>query len=294
MTAAEEGVLLLCCRLGDPDSKPLSMAQFRELGLRVRASRMDGSPLADLTQHQLEALGYNDAQARQILGLLDRQTQLHHYLSQGQRLGIEAVTRISPAYPRRVTLQQKLSATPVLFTLGDLSLLDRPSVAVIGSRKLFPENEAFAQRAGRLAAEEGLVLVSGNAPGADQTAQNACLEAGGSCIIIAADRLMDHTMHERILYISEDGYDLSFSPFRALHRNALIHIQGDRTLAVQCSYGKGGTWEGCLDNLRHGWSPLFVFDDGTQGTRALIERSATGIKQLTSISALTPAQVSLF
>ena len=81
---------------------------------------------------------------------------------------------------------------------------------------------------------------------------------------------------------------------RALHRNALIHMQGDRTIAVQCTHGKGGTWAGCLDNLRHGWSPLFVFQDSSPAMAALMEQGATGIKQLTTISGLTPTQISLF
>ena len=294
MTAAEEGVLLLCCQLGDRDSRPLTMAQFRDLGLRVRTAVPGGDPLAELTVSDLQQLGYDAAQAARIVGLLDRREQLSAYLAQGERCGSVPVTRVSPAYPRRVSRQMQLSSTPVLFAMGDLTLLAEASVAVVGSRKLLPENEAFAKLVGRKAAEERLLLISGNAPGADRTAQEACLAAGGSCIVFVADRLMDHVPHPRILYISEDGYDLPFSAARALHRNALIHIQGDRTIAVQCTHGKGGTWEGCLGNLRHSWSPLFVFDDGSQGVRALMERGAAGVRTLGRIRDLEPPQVYLF
>ena len=292
MTAAEEGVLLLCCLLGDTGSRPLTMAQFRELGQRVRACRPAGDPLADLSASLLHQLGYDDAQASRILGLLERQDRLTAYLAQGERHGIAPIVRTSSAYPIRLSQKLGLSVTPVLFAMGDASLLDRPSVAVVGSRKLLPENEAFARSVGRMAAGEGLVLVSGNAPGADQTAQNACLEAGGACIVFAADRLMDHVPHPRILYISEDGYDLPFSPARALHRNALIHIQGDRAIAVQCTYGSGGTWQGCLENLRKNWSSLFVFDDGSPAMHTLIEQGAAGVTSLTCIRDLRPMQAS--
>ena len=104
----------------------------------------------------------------------------------------------------------------------------------------------------------------------------------------------DRPAHPRILYISEDGYDLPFFPARALHRNSLIHIQGDKTIAAQCTYGKGGTWEGCLDNLKHGWSPLFVFDDGSKGSQSLIEQGATAVKELLSIQTLQAPQLSIF
>lgn len=294
MTAAEEGVLLLCCRLGDPDCKPLTTAQFRELGLRVRAAIPDSDPLSELSLRDLIRLGYTAEESTRILCLLERKRQLSDYLSEGERKGIVPLTRISSDYPQRISRARKFSAPPVLFASGDLSLLAQPSVAVVGSRQLHPENEAFAVQAGRTAAKEGLVLVSGNAHGADRTAQNACLEAGGSCIVFTADRLMDHRPQEHMLYLSEDGYDLSFSAYRALHRNSLIHIQGDKTIAAQCTYGKGGTWEGSLDNLKHSWSPLFVFDDSSSGAQALIERGATGVKTLSSVLELTPSQISFF
>ena len=294
MTAAEEGVLLLCTRLGSDAAKPLTMAQFRELGLRVRAAMPAGDPIRDLTVRDLLELGYSPEDARHIVGLLDRQTPLTAYLAAGERLGIVPVTRVSPAYPLRISKKRQFSAPPVLFARGDLSLLEQPSVAVVGSRQLRPENVDFAKQAGRIAAKEGLVLVSGNAAGADRTAQDACLNAGGSCVVFVADQLVDHAPHPRILYLSEDGFDLPFSPARALHRNGLIHMQGDKVIAVQCTYGKGGTWEGSLDNLRHGWSPLFAFEDGSRGANALIERGATAIRTLTSVRELTPAQMTLF
>lgn len=294
MTAAEEGVLLLCCRLGDPDARPLTMAQFRELGLRVRACGQLEDPLAQLRQKDLTVLGYSAEQAQRIIHLLDREPLLRRYLAQAERLGIVPLTRLSPAYPRQVRLKKQLSCPPVLFARGDLSLLERPCVAAVGSRQLMPENEVFARCVGHAAAQEQLVLVSGNAMGADQTAQTACLNHGGSCIVFLADRLTDHPLYPGILYISEDGFDLPFSPARALHRNALIHMQPDKTIAIQCTYGKGGTWEGCLDNLRHNWSSLFVFEDGSQGCQALMERGAVGIRRLTSIQGLAPLQTSLF
>ena len=294
MTAAEEGVLLLCCQLGDPGCKPLTMARFRELGLRVRASNISESPFSELTEKFLCQLNYSLQDAAHIVSLLCREKQLHNYLSQAEKNDIHTITRISAEYPRRISHHRKFSSPPVLFAKGDLSLLDQPSVAVIGSRQLMPENQAFAEAIGTLAALEHMVLVSGGAVGADQTAQNACLLAGGRCIIFVPDRLIDHPVPPGCLYISEGGYDLPFSPARALYRNQLIHMQGDKTIAVQCTYGKGGTWEGCMENLRHSWSPLFVYDDGSKGCTALMERGATGIQIPDSLHTLSANQISLF
>lgn len=294
MTRAEEGVLLLCCSLGQTDCKPLTMPQFRELGLRVRASVRSGDGLREVSVSDLRNLNYDEEQAQRIVRLLDRERQLVSYLRAGEARGIYPVTRLSAAYPIRIVGNRHLSSPPVLFCMGDASLFAEPSVAVVGSRQLRPDNEAFAKKAGELAAREGLTLVSGGAVGADTAAQEACLSHGGSTIIFLPDRLLERKPENRVLYCVEDGYDLPFLPQRALRRNALIHMQGQRTLAAQCTYGSGGTWQGCLDNLKHGWSPLFVFDDGSDGAKALMERGATGVHTLESIHNLAGDQTSLF
>ena len=63
-------------------------------------------------------------------------------------------------------------------------------------------------------------------------------------------------------------------------------------LKQRAGFGKGGTWSGSLDNLQHEYSPLFVFDDGSEGARALCARGATPVQSLTSLQAPTPAQLS--
>ena len=274
MTAAEEGVLLLCCRLGDQNCKPLTMPQFRELGHWVRAGFSGEDPLRQLRSSDLTALGYEENRADEILRLLDRDDQLLDYLHRAEDLNIHPITRFSDHYPRKLNAALGFSAPPVLFYLGDPSMLSRPSVAVVGSRRLHPENEAFTRAVGWYLARTGRVLVSGGARGADQAAQNACLSQGGSAVIFVADRLADHASAANTLYLSADGFELPFSIPRALSRNKLIHIQSQKSLAVQCTHGTGGTWQGCMENLKHKWSPLYVFNDGSQGSIALIAQGA--------------------
>ena len=283
MTAAEEGVLLLCCRLGDPNCKPLTLPQFRELGHRVRAGLSGEDPLRQLRSSDLTALGYEENRADEILRLLDRDDQLLDYLHRAEDLNIHPVTRLSPDYPEAIGRALGFSAPPVLFCRGDLSLLSRPSVAVVGSRHLFPENEFFARAVGQHLARTGLTLVSGGAMGADRTVQDTCLAHGGSAVIFVADRLAEHKQEANTLFLSADGFDVPFSVPRALSRNKLIHIHGQKALAVQCSHGTGGTWQGCMENLKHRWSPLYTFNDGSPGSIALIAHGAKPISQPTEI-----------
>lgn len=294
MTGAELCLVLLCCPLGDPNAHPLTPAQFRDLGKQVRLMGLAGDAQQGLTSSVLQSMRCPEALSDQILMLLNREPRLRRYLRSAEARGISLLTRISPHYPTALAAKLRFDAPRTLFCLGDISLLERPAVALVGSRQLRPENEAFARRAGTLAAREGLTLITGGAVGADQVALSACLEAGGTAVVYVADCLTRYTYNASCLYVSADGYDLPFSPARALNRNAFIHAHGAKTLAAQCTLGSGGTWHGCLQNLRRQWSELYVFDDSSDGSAALLARGAAPVQALDSIRALTPRQDSLF
>ena len=80
-----------------------------------------------------------------------------------------------------------------------------------------------------------------------------------------------------MLLLSEEGFDLEFSAQRALSRNRCIHALGISAIAAQCSLQTGGTWDGSVKNLRFGWSPLCVFDDGSKSAHLLTEMGAAKI-----------------
>lgn len=287
MTGAERGFLLLCCHLGDQHRRPLTVAQFRKLSRRVRdAEKAPGD--RELEISDLIALGYGRPEAAHILELFAGEALLDRYLARGAKYGCVPLTPLSPGYPRRLWEALGDDAPACLWARGDLSLLEIPGIALVGSRDLRPENRRFAHRTGLEAAGQALTLISGNARGADRTAQDAALASGGAVISILADRLTDHVPAERILYLSEEGYDLEFSAQRALSRNRCIHALGFAAIAAQCSLRMGGTWDGSVKNLRHGWSPLYVFDDGSESAALLEQMGAVklGLEDLKDLRAL--------
>ena len=276
MTGAERGFLLLCCHLGDPQRRPLTVAQFRKLARRVRSS--EKAPVErELEISDLTALGYSKAEAAHILALFAGEELLEHYLSKASKYGCVPLTWLTPGYPQRILEALGDDAPACLWARGDLSLLERPGIALVGSRELGPQNAAFARQTGTEAAEQGLVLISGNARGADRTAQSAAIAAGGAVISIVAGLLTDHIPTRKMLYLSEEGFDLEFSAQRALSRNRCIHALGNAAIAAQCSLRIGGTWDGSVKNLRFGWSPLYIFDDGSESAQLLEQMGAVKI-----------------
>ena len=271
----------------------LSLAQARELSRRARAAGIgEEDPLRDVTVKDVRRLGYSEYEAGHIVSLLGRERQLDGYLLAAEKADVAVITRLDARFPQRLREQLGARCPAALFCRGDLRLLQRPCISVVGSRHLASPGAQFAAQAGRLAAREGFTLCSGDAMGADRTAQEACLRGGGSVLIFPATELVYCPARENVLYAAEGGFELGFSAQRALGRNRFIHAMGEKTLVAQTGFGKGGTWSGSLDNLQHEYSPLFVLDDGSEGAQALCARGATPVQALTSLQALTPAQLS--
>jgi len=283
----QQGFLLLTAYLGDPNRKPLTVAQFAALTQQARTTAKPGQQ-REMTEEDLIALGCDRAFARRVLKLLSQKEQLEWYLEKARQGDIVPVTRVDETYPQQLRKCLGVRAPGTLWARGELSLLEKPLIALVGSRELNPENRRFARELGRQVALQGFCLVSGNARGADRQAQESCLEHGGNVISVVADALEKVTPQSGVLYLSEDGFDLPFSPQRALSRNRIIHSLGQKTFVAQCSNGSGGTWDGTTKNLYNGWSPVFCFDDGSPAFRELTQMGATPVTcdQLKNLSDL--------
>ena len=80
MRQTERGLMLLCLPLGDTLAGALSLAQARELSKRARAIGIgEDDPLREVTQKDVQRLGYSEAEAAHIVALLNRERQLDGY-----------------------------------------------------------------------------------------------------------------------------------------------------------------------------------------------------------------------
>lgn len=292
MTRLDEGFLLLTSHLGDPSRKPLTVAQLRELVKRIEILD-DVQKNEELTPRHLIRIGYDRPMAEHIVELLDDDLRLTLYAERAKQAGCVPVTRASVEYPGVLRMRLGNESPGCLWLKGDPEILKLPRIGLVGSRELRTPNRRFAREAGRQAAKQGMVLVSGNARGADREAQTACLEAGGMVISVVADSLAEHSRKDNVLYLSEEDFDVPFTAQRALLRNRVIHALGSITLAAQCSYRKGGTWDGSTRNLRHRWSPLFCFRDGSEAVRELEQQGAAliDLEDLSDLSALEQNEI---
>ena len=87
-------------------------------------------------------------------------------------------------FPSMIAQEDSVRAD-TLFVYGSLDVFDCDTVSIIGARRATPYGIAIAEMAGRIAAESGIVVVSGGALGCDHAASRAALDAGGRTIIVS-------------------------------------------------------------------------------------------------------------
>jgi hypothetical protein len=73
---------------------------------------------------------------------------------------------------------------PQIHAVGDLSLVDRPRIAIVGARKASTEGRRRAAQLARDLAKAGVVVVSGLAEGIDYAAHTSAIDHGGKTIAV--------------------------------------------------------------------------------------------------------------
>lgn len=160
-------------------------------------------------------------------------------------------TIIASADPRFPALLRTLpDPPPVLYTVGDASLLARGQVAIVGSRSATVPGLRHSRRFARELAEAGVVITSGLALGIDGEAHSGALDAPlGLTIAVMAtgpDRIYP-ARHRRLAHrIADHGLLVALwpvgTPSRAGHfpaRNRVISGLALGTLVVEASIPSG-------------------------------------------------------
>jgi DNA processing protein len=150
--------------------------------LTGRLLRQFGSPervfRASLTE--LEACRLPAATAQAVFSKESFQTAKKE-LAEVRRLGCQLLNWGEPEYPPR--LLQIYDPPPLLYVRGDVGVLGRHGVSVVGTRRPTPYGNQITERLAKEIAERGLVIVSGLARGIDSSAhKGACAAPRGATI----------------------------------------------------------------------------------------------------------------
>src|SRR5215467_5640908 len=102
-------------------------------------------------------------------------------LAQVQAAGARLLPWDEPEYPER--LREIYDPPPLLYTLGNIELLRRPSIAIVGTRRPTPYGNQVAEKLAKDLADRGLTIVSGLARGIDASAHRGALNSNTGATI---------------------------------------------------------------------------------------------------------------
>lgn len=102
-------------------------------------------------------------------------------LEAAHKIGASIVFTIEPGYPP--LLAHVDAPPPAIYVKGDLALLDRPAIAVVGSRQASAAGITLAKRFAGDLGRRGLVTVSGLARGIDAAVHDASLPTGTIAVL---------------------------------------------------------------------------------------------------------------
>lgn len=140
---------------------------------------------------------------------------------------------------------------PLLYAVGRVELLQRPALAIVGSRNATKQGEANAAGFAAALARSGLTIVSGLALGIDAAAHRGALDAGSDASTIAvvgtgvdvvypaSNRVLTQRIREHGLVVSEFAPGTPGIPANFPRRNRIIAGLAHGVLVVEAAQRSG-------------------------------------------------------
>ena len=219
-------------------------------------------------------------------------------LKAARSAGATLVAQGTAAYPD--ALDALTAAPPFLWSLGDITLLQKPAIAMVGARNASSLGTRMARALARQLGEAGYVVTSGLARGIDAAAHLAALEtgtiavqAGGVDVIYPAENAtLADDMATRGLRLSEQPMGLQPMARHFPARNRIISGLSQATIVVEAA-AKSGSLITARDALDIGRDVLAVpghpMDARASGCNMLIRDGATLVRNAADVlEALAP------
>jgi DNA processing protein len=149
--------------------------------LKAAQTLRDVSRLFQLSLTELESLNFPAPSAQFLFSGKARVEAEQELKRVGEQRGT-ILTYEDAEYPER--LREIFDPPPVLWALGDVRLLARPAIAIVGTRHPTPYGLGMAEVLARDLAGRRLVILSGMARGIDTAAHRGALAANGSTVAV--------------------------------------------------------------------------------------------------------------
>lgn len=205
-------------------------------------------------------------------------------------------------YPKLLKENLKFNAPTVIYTKGNKSLLQEPSIAIVGSRSADVMSLSFTDNIAKSATRNNKVVVSGFAKGVDRQALDSAVGTNGKSIIVLPQGIMTfgsgfkqyfkHIVQGRVLVMSSFAPKAPWSVEFAMARNPIIYGMASEIFVAQ-SDEKGGTWSGVIDGLRKKRSIYVRYPEKNEknANLLLIQNGASAVDISGNILSLSPEEL---
>lgn len=248
-----------------------------------------------------ELVGLNDVEKSQFEEAKKQLANNSFLVEELMAQGYDILPITHKDYPKLLKDNLKFNAPTVIYTKGNKSLLQSPSIAIVGSRNADAKSLSFTDSIAKKAAVEEKVVVSGFAKGVDRQALDSALIANGKSIIVLPQGIMTfgsgfkqyfkHIAQGKVLVMSSFAPKAPWSVEFAMSRNPIIYGMASEIFVAQ-SDDKGGTWAGVIDGLRKN-RPIYVRYPEKNEKNAnllLIQKGASAVDALGKTLSLNPEE----
>ena len=232
-----------------PNESPTSLClEFDRLDIVALTTIEDFGPTTareHLARIRLDGRPLDDGLAPGVLA--EARAAAKRHFAAAARVGARCVIDGDVDYPPAL---RDLASVPMhVWAMGDLSVLDGLTVAIVGTRELTSYGERVARALANAFARNGVTVVSGMARGIDSIAHLAALETGSKTVAVlgtGVDRAYPaahRPLHRRIVangaVISEAPPGAAAGPGCFPRRNRLIAALGKATIVVEAGVQSG-------------------------------------------------------
>jgi len=218
------------------------------------------------------------------------------------RIGARLIAWGEPEYPDALAALE--DAPPLLSVKGEISLLERRAIGIVGARNASANGKRFAREIATELGREGLLIVSGLARGIDTAAHEGSL-ATGTMAVVAGGIDVVYPGENQGLYeaIAARGIAVAELPVgtepKAKHfprRNRIISGSALGVVVIEAAL-KSGSLITARFALEQGREVLAVpgspLDPRCRGTNDLIRRGATLVESAEDVLTAVAGQLSL-
>ncbi len=275
-----------------------SLEQWFVTGNRDQQRLTPETDVARMSEADWRAFGLTPTLSQRVASGLRHQS-VAALTAQYHAAGVQVTTYFDAAYPHM--LKEIANPPMVLYSRGDLHLLSRFCLAIVGTRVATVYGKRMAFTFARDLAQAGLCVVSGLASGVDGKAHEGALAVGGATIaVLGSSAEIAYPAEHRRLYeqIVEAGLVLSEWPLGTApqaglfpQRNRIISGISHGVLVVEAAQRSGSliTAELAAEQSRDVFAiPGPIGVPQSVGTLALIKDGAVPVTEVADILCAYP------